>query len=120
MYHGTPDQDDLTAKKFAILRAAEVAKHAGFPYLRIDNAKTREKEDQEVIRETVTRTDPYGPYGPYPGSYWGKRSRRRTVVRTEKRPVVKIAVTLEPEACDQCLSADTTIAQATAAGVFDR
>src|SRR5882724_6675817 len=57
MFHGTADQDELTAKKFAILRAAEVAKHANFPYFRIDNAKTREKEDKEVIRESVTRVD---------------------------------------------------------------
>ncbi|MDB5051339.1 MAG: hypothetical protein JWO30_4410 [Fibrobacteres bacterium] len=115
MFHGSPDQDELTAKNYAILRAAEIAKHENFPYFRINKDKTREKESRETVRESETRSDPYAPY---PRRYWGKRTQSRTVTYTEKRPVVKLTVTLDSAACEDCLSADAKIAEAEAAGIL--
>ncbi|MEO7956166.1 MAG: hypothetical protein ABIW76_05725 [Fibrobacteria bacterium] len=112
MFHGAEDQDPLTAKKFAILRAAEIAKRENFPYFRLEEGKTREKEAKSTIRETDTRVDPYGGYGPYPGRYGGRRTHRHTITRTETRPVVKITVDLDSAACEDCLSADDRIREA--------
>jgi hypothetical protein len=117
MFHGSTDQDELAAKKFAILRAAEIAKRENFPYFRIEGSKSREKEERETIRESVTRSDPYDPY---PGRYRGRRTHKRTVTRTETRPVVKIIVILDSTSCDECLSADGKIREGAEAGILGK
>jgi hypothetical protein len=115
-YHGTADQDEVTAKKYAIVRAAEIAKRDGFPGFRVEDGKTREKQERDVIRESVAVRD-----DPYPGRYWGsRRVRQRTVTHTEKRPVVKITVVMEKENCDQCLGTDAILADAAGSGILDR
>ncbi|GEM_PF-1929536 len=117
MFHGSTEQDQLTAKKYAILRAAEIAKRENFPYFRVENGKTREKEERQTIRETETHVDPYDPY---PGRYWGRKTHKHTVTRTEISPVVKITVTLDSAACGDCLSTDAKIQEAAQAGVFGK
>ena len=121
MFHGSTDQDPLTAKKYAILRAAEIAKRENFPYFRVENGKTREKEKRQTVKETVTRIDAYDPYyDPYPRHYWGRRTHKHTVTRTETSPIVKITVTLDSAACEDCLSADDKIREATEAGILGK
>jgi hypothetical protein len=119
MYHGLADQDELTAKNYAILRAAEIGKHNGFAWFRINNEKSREKNQKEVVRETEARSindDPY--YYPYPRRAFRRRTETRTVTRTTTKPIVKIVVIYEKEECPDCLSVDAKLQEATAQGVF--
>ncbi|MDB5103528.1 MAG: hypothetical protein JWP91_1217 [Fibrobacteres bacterium] len=116
MFQGPQDQDELTAKKYAMVRAAEIAKRENFPYFRIDRAKTREKGERETVRET-TYSDPMNGY---PGRPWRRRYRSRAVTRTEWRPVAKITVTLDSTACGDCLSTDSSLAEAARTGILGR
>jgi hypothetical protein len=117
MFHGTSDQDELAAKKYALVRAAEVGKRNGFTYFRVDNAKTREKEEKEVVRESQSRSVPEDPYyRPFPARR--RRTETRTVTHTERRPVVKIAVTYLHEECPDCLSVDAKLQEAAGEGIL--
>jgi hypothetical protein len=115
-FHGNSDQDDVAAKKYALVRAAEIAKGGGFPYFRLEEGKTKAKEDRETVRETeaVREND-------YPGRPWaGKRTRSRTVSRTERRPVVRITVDLEKDRCGECLETEAVLSEAAATGVLGK
>ena len=52
MFHGTVDQDELTAKKFAMVRAAEIGKRNGFAYFVINKEKMQEKDEKQVTSVT--------------------------------------------------------------------
>ncbi len=115
-FHGTSDQDEVAAKKCALARAAEIAKGGGFPYFRLEDGKTKAKEDRETIRETDAVRE-----NNYPGQPWGgKRTRSRTVSRTERRPVVRITVDLEKDRCGECLETDVVLNEAAATGVIGK
>lgn len=115
-YHGTADQDEVAAKKYALVRAAELAKGGGFPYFRLEEGKTKANEDRETVRETEAVHE-----NAYPGHPWaGKRTRSRTVSRTERRPVVRITVDLAKDRCGECLEADAVLNEAAASGILGK
>ncbi|MBW8887053.1 MAG: hypothetical protein JF616_04765 [Fibrobacteres bacterium] len=115
-FHGTSDQDELAAKKYALVRAAEIAKGGSFPYFRLEEGKTKANEDRETVRETDAVRE-----NNYPGQPWaGKRTRSRTVSRTERRPVVRITVDLEKDRCGECLETDAVLNEAAATGVLGK
>ncbi|HKP95189.1 MAG TPA: hypothetical protein VJ385_05465 [Fibrobacteria bacterium] len=109
MFHGSSRQDPLVARQYAIVRAAEIARREHYPYFRIDNAKTREREE---IRTYVDR-DPYYGYG-Y-GYGWGNCYGS---TRIETKPVVRINVIMDSTACFNCLSADEELKEAKASGIL--
>ena len=115
-FHGNADQDELAAKKYALVRAAEIAKGGGFPYFRLEEGKTKANEDRETVRETEAVRE-----NNYPGQPWaGKRTRSRTVSRTERRPVVRITVDLEKDRCGECLETYAVLNEAAATGVVGK
>ena len=115
-YHGTADQDEVAAKKYALVRAAELAKGGGFPYFRLEEGKTKANEQRETVRETEAVRE-----NEYPGHPWaGKRTRARTVSRTERRPVVRITVDLSKDRCGECLEADAVLNEAAASGILGK
>lgn len=115
-FHGTTDQDELGAKRYALVRAAEIAKNGGFPYFRLEEGKTKANEQREVVRETDAVHENEWPGHPYAG----KRVRSRTVSRTERRPVVKITVDLEKERCGECLEAAAVLNDAASSGILGK
>jgi hypothetical protein len=124
MYHGTDNQDELTAMKFAIARSAEIASREDYPYFRIDSSKTVEKQ----VLKSYMASDPYYPYGPYgwnSGSYYrpyydwdGWADDYNTYTYVETQPVVRLTVTLERSACEKCYSTDKKIEEAQASGIL--
>lgn len=119
MFHGTSDQDELMAKKYAMVRAAEIGKRNGFPYFTIDNGKTKEKEDRETVRESESQSVPDDPYyHPYPARR--RKTETRTITRTETRPVIKIVVHYTKDECPDCLSVDGKLQEAMDAGILKK
>ncbi len=119
MFHGTSDQDELMAKNFALVRAAEIGKRNGFAYFSLDNGKTKEKEDKETVRESESRSVPEDPYyHPYPARR--RKTETRTVTHTETRPVIKIVVQYRKDECPDCLSVDGKLQEAVAEGILKK
>ena len=106
IYYGGEDQDELTAKKYAIVRAAEVGKQNKFTYFKIGSSREHEQTNTEVVREK--QYDNFGHPNRYHRDPWGHTEEIITT-RIEKKPVVKIAVTYQNEDCDDCLSVDGKI-----------
>jgi hypothetical protein len=115
-YHGNTDQDEVGAKRYALVRAAEIAKGGGFPYFRLEEGKTKADEQREVVRETEAVRENEWPGHPYAG----KRVRSRTISRTERRPVVKITVDLEKDRCGECLETAAVLTDAAASGILGK
>jgi hypothetical protein len=115
-FHGNSDQDEVDAKKYALVRAAEIAKGGGFPYFRLEEGKTKAKEDRETVRETEAVRE-----NAYPGQPWaGKRTHARTVSHTERRPEVRITVDLQKERCGDCLETEAVLNEAMASGILGK
>jgi len=119
MFHGTADQDELVAKKYALIRAAEIGKRNGFGFFAIDNGKTKEKEDKDVIRETESRSLPDERYL-YPHPEKHRKTETVTVTHTETRPTIKILVIYHKDECPDCLSVDQNLAEATESGILKK
>ena len=115
IYYGAADQDELNAKKYAIVRAAEVGKQNKFAYFKIGNSREHEQTSTEVIREK--QFDNFGhPYG-WRRDPWGHTEEIITT-RVEKKPVVKITVTYLNEDCNDCLSVDDKIKDGVSEGII--
>jgi hypothetical protein len=115
-FHGSPDQDETAAKKYALVRAAQIAVAHGYPYIRLEEGETRVGEDRQRVRETEAVRERDYP-GLYPG---GRRVRARSVTRTESRPAVKVVVAMEKEACAECLAAGELLREARSSGILGK
>jgi hypothetical protein len=121
-FHGSSKQDELKAREYAIVRAAEIAKNEGSPNFKIDSAKTREK--QELYSYYSPDYYPYWGYNSYPygyhgyryGYYYGWYGGGYSYVET--RPVVRITVSMESGPCEGCLSTNQEIREAQASGIL--
>ena len=119
MFHGTSGQDELMAKKYALVRAAEIGQRNGFAYFTLDNSKTKEKEDKETVRESESRSVPDDSYY-HPNPARRRKTETRTITRTETRPVIKIVVHYTKDECPDCLSVDGKLQEAIDGGILKK
>jgi hypothetical protein len=125
VYHGLTGMDEATAKNYAIVRAAEIAKEKGIPYFRIAGSRT------SATRE-LTRDPDLFPRTPWTAerremTEWEWRreqelseSRARHTVRETRAPVVRLIVDLVAEDCESCLSAEAKLQEAREKGILKK
>lgn len=125
VYHGLTGMDEATAKNYAIVRAAEIAKEKGMPYFRIAGSRTRETRE-------VTRDPDLFPRTPWTASghemtewEWRREqelaaSRARSSVRETRAPVVRLIVDLVAEDCESCLSTEEKLKEAADDGILKK
>ncbi len=119
MFHGSEDQDELAAKNYAIVRAAEIGRANNFAFMRIENGKTKETQDKETVSQTDQRS--YPDYAaPGPGWKANRRVEKKTVTRTYNRPEVKIVVDYQNQDCGDCLPVDARIKSAIEEGILKK
>ena len=127
MFSGTDDQDELGARQYARARAADIAKREGYAYFKVDSVRVRDK----MVQKSYVTSDPYcydGPYGWYPGPYYGYGGMgyyggacdNTVVTETETHPEVKLTFSLENAPCENCISVDEKLEQADAAGILNK
>lgn len=123
-FYGSSTMDDAGAKKYAIVRAAQIGRENGFSHFRIAASRSR----QETSREVVSESDLF-PRHPWTGESltWEERERRRwdeerrrrrTRVTVQEKPVAQLTVQYRNEDCDDCLSVAEKLAEAETQGVL--
>jgi hypothetical protein len=125
VYHGLTGMDEATAKNYAIVRAAEIAKEKKMPYFRIAGSRISETRE-------LTRDPDLFPRSPWTASRremteweWRREqeledSRARMTVRETRAPVVRVIVDLVAEDCEACLSTDAKLKEAEEKGIFKK
>ncbi len=125
VYHGLTGMDEATAKNYAIVRAAEIAKQKKMAYFRIAGSRTGETR-------SLTRDPDLFPRRPWTAerqemTEWEWRreqeleaSRTRTTVRETRVPVIRVTVDLLTEDCETCLSTEAKLAEAKEQGILKK
>jgi len=116
MFYGPENQDPLTAKEYAMVRAADIGKQSNFAYFRILNDKEKEQQSSEEI---VQQTDYY------PGYYhhrhgWGGGGTDVVTEVDETTPIVKIIVQYQNDDCNDCLSVDAKLKEGVQFGILQQ
>ncbi len=114
MFYGADDQDPLTAKQYAMVRAAEIGKQSNFPYFRITNDKEKEQNQREFVQTETYNSGYY--HHRRPG--WGGGTDVQVVEYDEKRPVIRLVVQYQNDDCPECLSVDVKLREGVEQGIL--
>lgn len=125
VYHGITGMDEATAKNYAIIRAAEIAKKNGMSHFRIAGSRTTETRE-------FTRDPDLFPRTPWTASRremteweWRREreleeSRARGTVRETRAPIVRLTVDLVNGDCEACLSVEAKLREAKEKGILKK
>jgi hypothetical protein len=110
-YSGSSSTPRVTVENFLLLRAAEVAQQAGYPYFAFD---TRDTKTKTSYFSTFTGWPGWGGYGRYGWSGWGSPSfgdsETRPITRYEAYAEIILLTDAQGKADPHALDAKSVIA----------
>lgn len=115
MFYGPQDQDPLTAKEYAMVRAADIGKQSNFAYFRILTDKEKEQNSEQIIQQSSYNPGYYHHRHP-----WGGETDVVTEEVNETTPIVKIIVQYQNDDCADCLSVDNKLKEGVQQGILQQ
>ena len=111
VYYAPTEMDDLTAKQYAILRAADIGRGIRAAYFKIENST-----DDGLTRQLTIKQKHRDDYGDE--AFHNSGSEEVISTREIHKPIVKLTVLYQNQDCDSCLSVGLKIKEGVDQGIL--